>query len=97
MVFANHFGCGGKLLHHFLLLLGFIQSKFDECLYAKRGCILLIYVDNLDVWTTELVDGKDEGEEVCRHLCNRFKMKELGELQRFIGLGVDHGHNGEVF
>jgi hypothetical protein len=70
-------------LNSFLISLGFERSKADEALYLKKGCWVLVYVDDLFItgWKREVIDIKSR-------LSTQFKMKDLGDLALFLGMEV---------
>lgn len=75
-----------KMLHSFLCNENFCQSRADPCVYVRNseteGCvILIIWVDDIIISATssKLLEGVKES------LCQKFKMKDLGELSRFLG------------
>jgi hypothetical protein len=60
-----------------LTKLGFIQSRFDECVFYYGKTIFLVYTDD-----TILV-GPDEGEieNIVRTLSKDFKVEDQGDLR----------------
>jgi Reverse transcriptase (RNA-dependent DNA polymerase) len=80
-------------IHAFLVKIGFVRSAADPCLYidVKRGIYITIWVDDL------LVAGKDGRHiaEVKRQFSSEFEMKDLGELQHFLGMRITR-HNGSI-
>jgi Reverse transcriptase (RNA-dependent DNA polymerase) len=74
------------LAKEFLISIGFQQSLADPCLYvhAKRGIILLLYVDDIAAaskYDRELVWFYSQ-------LSARFNAKDLGEIQKILGVRV---------
>ena len=74
------------MLHSYLVHEGFIQSQADNCVYIKitktSWTVIVVWVDDLIIasnCTTTLNDVK-------RSLSLRFKMKDLGVLEWFLGL-----------
>ncbi|KAL2248343.1 UNVERIFIED_CONTAM: Retrovirus-related Pol polyprotein from transposon RE1 [Sesamum indicum] len=76
--------------------LGFTQSKYDYCLFAKgttnNFIALLIYVDDVLVAAAT----KSLIEEVKRYLDNLFTIKDLGEAQYFLGLELFRSQMGLI-
>ena len=75
-----------NMLHSFLYTENFCQSRADPCVYVRNseteGCvILIIWVDDIIISATcpKLLESVKES------LCQKFKMKDLGELSWFLG------------
>jgi len=77
-----------KKLHKFLISQVFIQSKNDYAFYyrntAKKHTYLAVYVDDL------IITGDDTAgiTDIKQKLSESFKIKDLGELNRIIGIEV---------
>ena len=76
-------------LHQFLVANGYSPSVVDPCIYLRRSATgfvaIAVYVDDLAVFSSSaqlLSDTKS-----C--LMTRFKMKDLGEISRYLGLEVE--------
>ena len=76
-------------LHNFLIANNYQPSSVDPCIYLRRtdtGFVAIaVYVDDLAIFSSDdqlLSDTKE-----C--LMNRFKMKDLGEISRYLGLEVE--------
>ena len=76
-------------LHKFLVANGYSPSVVDPCIYLRRSATgfvaIAVYVDDLAVFSSSaqlLSDTKS-----C--LMTRFKMKDLGEISRYLGLEVE--------
>ncbi|XP_021852688.2 uncharacterized mitochondrial protein AtMg00810-like [Spinacia oleracea] len=84
--------------HHILdfILLGFIQSKNDYSLFIKTlngsQTLVAVYVDDI------LLTGLNFSEILAlkTHLHNKFSIKDLGELNYFLGIEISKTHNGVV-
>jgi len=75
-----------NMLHTFLCSENFSQSHDDPCVYIRNsdteGCVILIvWVDDIIISTT----SSKLLESVKESLCQKFKMKDLGELSWFLG------------
>ena len=71
------------MLNTFLLALSFVRSLIDKALYMKKSLFVLVYVDDL------FIAGKlSEIFKIKSQLSSRFKMKDLGQLSQFLGMGV---------
>lgn len=84
-----------KAIHQVLLDAGYTQSKNDPCLYTYslkgKFCFVLIYVDDLIIASkyTELMSA-------CEEILNaKFKIKNLGEIQNYLGLQIKRNENGD--
>jgi transposase InsO family protein len=78
-------------IHGEIVKLGFVQSTHDQCLYVRnKDTYLLIYVDDI------LVVGNDTSEmdKVLSALKQKFVMKNLGEITRYLGIDVERDENG---
>jgi hypothetical protein len=75
-------------LHEYLLSLGFTASDFDPALYLRWRAdgltLLLVYVDDLLILCACLRMLKVLKEQ----LMGRWKMRDLGEVQYYLGLNV---------
>ena len=82
--------CWNDRFHQFITGLGFDRSESDYCLYflqrGDRVVFLVIYVDDM------LMSGNSETllDEIVESLKQEFKMKDLGTVQRFMGLNVNY-------
>ena len=81
----------------YVMKLGFRKSNVELCLYIHGKdediVYLLIYVDDL------LICGKDEKKinKIKILLSDRFKMKDLGEIDEYLGITVKHDYiNGKM-
>jgi hypothetical protein len=75
-----------------LTKLGFIQSKFDECIFYYGNTIFLVYTDD-----TVLV-GPDEGEieKIVRTLSKNFKVEDQGDLSDYLGVNIERRKDGKI-
>ena len=77
-----------------LLQLGFIQSKVDYSLFARRQgdvfMVLLVYVDDVLI----ACNGKTKIDRFKVMLDDKFKLKDLGDLKYFLGLEVARSDKG---
>lgn len=78
----------------FLLSQGFTQSKADYSLFYKgKGSsyvALLVYVDDIVLTGASL----HEIDSIKQSLSNKFKLKDLGKLQHFLGLEIARSTDG---
>lgn len=72
--------CWNETIDLFLKNRGFQRSEYDSCLYYKKDCWLVIYVDDI------LIIGKDKS--IIEDLKAEFNAKDLGEIKRFLGMEV---------
>lgn len=84
-----------QMLEAFLLSLGFIKSNFEETLYLMTGCICLVYVDDIQLWSTNSVDTS-VCDSVVASLNARFAMTSLGRTQQFLGLEVAYSDDNSI-
>ena len=72
--------------------MGFQQSNNDPCVYISPGgansVIIGVYVDDIVICEK----STDRIEEIKKALCNKFKVKDLGELEYFLGVNVCQNH-----
>ncbi len=73
-------------LHSFLCNKNLCQSRADPCVYVRnsetKGCVILI------IWVNDIIISATSSkllEGIKESLCQRFKMKDLGELSWFLG------------
>ena len=81
--------CWNQALHAHLISMGFVQSQFDPCFYTffdDEPCFLLVYVDDI------IIACKDASfiEGIKLELFNKFEMKDLGNLEYFLGIEIVH-------
>jgi hypothetical protein len=73
-------------IRNYLLSLGFTQLHSDHCVYINKdtGLIIALWVDDL------LIFGKNVSNigGIKQQLRDKFEMKDLGELQYFLGMKV---------
>ncbi|KAM9913599.1 hypothetical protein OXX69_001437 [Metschnikowia pulcherrima] len=76
-----------------LLKQGFKRTINEPCLYYKgQGddlVLIALYVDDLLV----VANNQADIEKVKKDLNLRFKMKDLGEAKKFLGINIEHGDN----
>lgn len=77
-----------EIINKVLTKQGFERSKEDACVYGFKNdpkqCTVLIYVDDI------LINVEDESliERLIEHLATEFKIKDLGEVPKFVGLEI---------
>lgn len=69
--------------------IGFVSSKYDDCVYSKRKdgrpiAFLLLYVDDMLIAGSDI----DEVQRIKYDLSCRFETKDLGEAKRILGIDV---------
>ncbi|RVE40811.1 hypothetical protein evm_014540 [Chilo suppressalis] len=72
--------CWNGRFHQFITGKGYVQSKYDYCLYRKGKTWILLYVDDI------LLLGN--GDNIVRELEKEFKVKNLGEVKNYLGLEI---------
>src|SRR3954452_21176366 len=73
-------------IHKTLTTVGFKRSPFDEGLYIRRDCWLLLYVDDLLIAVKELKTV----QYIKRLLVQKYAMKDLGEAKQFLGIQIEY-------
>lgn len=77
-------------IHEFLVGLGFRQSENDKCLYImgndEDAVYLLLYVDDMFLSCR----NSRKLEEVVEKLSKEFKVKDMGQVSKFLGLRIDY-------
>ena len=70
--------CWNQVFDTFFLSIGLSESEADTCVYIKCHpfVIIAVYVDDLLV----LTKTQDVMDEINAILCDRFKMKDMGQL-----------------
>jgi hypothetical protein len=83
-----------KLLRQFILSIGYVQCKFDGCLFTRDDDDyghneILVYVDDL------LIAGEslERTYIVKEQFKDRFEMKDLGLCEKFLGINVNQDFN----
>lgn len=73
--------------------LGFVKSKYDNCLYVKRSekdtIYLLVFVDDLLI----CAKARREITKIKIELMKNFVMKDMGKVERYIGIDIDYNEN----
>lgn len=88
--------CWNKKFTTFIKLFGFVNSKYDPCVFISRRnntlTILAIHVDD------GIVVSENEGEirSVLSHLNKHFEVKEM-EVGCFLGLQIERNADGSIF
>ena len=65
--------------------LGFKQSTAEPNLYLTTDVIILLYVDDLQIF----YKLQDKAEEVKKLLQGKYRMADLGPTQCFLGMNID--------
>jgi hypothetical protein len=75
-----------------LTKLGFIQSRFYECVFYYGKTIFLVYTDD-----TILV-GPDEKEieMIVKTLSKNFKVEDQGDLSNYLGVNIERRKDGKI-
>jgi hypothetical protein len=70
-----------KHLTQGLLKRGFIQSKTDQCLFLRKDCILVVYVDNCLIFAknSTIID------KLIQDLSNSFLIPDEGDVSASLG------------
>jgi hypothetical protein len=78
-------------IHSFLTSesLGFLQSHADTNLYHKDGVFLLLYVDDILILYADGIPAT-AALELKERLKSRYKMSDLGQATRFLGLEIKY-------
>lgn len=71
-------------LNDFLLKQGYQRSAYDLCLYVKNGTYILVYVDDILLFSDDQIEIKWLKE----HFNENFKMKDLGNISKFLGMHI---------
>jgi hypothetical protein len=73
-----------KTLANSLLQQGFTQSKTDQCLFLRKDCIIVVYVDDCLFFSpdTTTIDN------VIHKLTKTFKLKDEGDVSAFLGIQI---------
>ncbi|KAI5727868.1 hypothetical protein M8J77_007947 [Diaphorina citri] len=71
-------------LNDFLLKQGYQRSAYDLCLYVKNGTYILVYVDDILLFSDDQIEIKWLKE----HFNENFKMKDLGNISKFLGMNI---------
>jgi hypothetical protein len=67
-----------------LIKMGFIQSKYDPCMFYYKGHIMLIYIDD-----TILLGPTKEGiQEIMDKLHTCFNIEDEGDISDYLGVKV---------
>jgi hypothetical protein len=80
-------------LKEFLLNRCYSNNDDCPCVFIRKSstrfCIILVYVDDLNIIGTEL-----DINEAREHLKTEFEMKDLGKTKFCLGLQLEHLHTG---
>jgi hypothetical protein len=79
-------------INEFLLSINFKQSDADQNLYIKQGVLLLLYVDDLLIVDTS--SHGNQATKVKEQLSQKYKITDLEEARRFLGLEICKTRNG---
>ena len=80
-------------LHKGLTEIGFIQSKYEECLYFRNKTVLLVYVDDLIVMSHK----ESEVNKAFRDIQTAgFDINCVGTLNEYLGIEVQQQRNGNM-
>ena len=79
-----------KEIDSFLLSLGFSQSLAEPNLYLTSNVMILLYVDDLQLFFNSQV----KAEEIKGKLKEKYRMVDLGPTRRFLGMDIDTMESG---
>ncbi|GJW58627.1 zinc finger, CCHC-type containing protein [Tanacetum coccineum] len=74
---------------------GYLLNQAEKCVYSKfnetdKGFIIFLYVDDMLIFGTDQVQVDLTKE----FLSSRFFMKDMGEVDVIMGIGIKHESNG---
>jgi hypothetical protein len=76
----------------YLRSIGFTQTSQDQNLHIKDdGILLLLYVD--DILIANSPDHDDAAATVRKALQSKYKMTDLGQAQKFLGISIEQTRN----
>jgi transposase InsO family protein len=76
--------CWNHKINQYLLKNGFSRCHSDNCLYFKEGFYVLLYVDDILLFTSDMI----ELIKVKTDLMQSFDMRDLGDLEFIVGIRV---------
>ena len=81
--------CWNETMNEYIIALGFIKSRLDPCIYYKRGkkervILIGLYVDDVLI----AYHDEEEQREVTLNLEERFSIKMLGPVNKFLDIAV---------
>jgi len=83
----------------FLVKAGFVRSNYDSCVYMMRRnekviIYFILYVDDILMASSD----RQEIQKLKKKLNDEFKMKDLGNTKRILGMDIMRDRNkGELF
>ncbi|GJV69391.1 zinc finger, CCHC-type containing protein [Tanacetum coccineum] len=74
---------------------GFHLNQSENCVYSKfdssgKGVIICLYVDNMLIFGTD----QNQVDETKKFLSSRFSMKDIGEVNVFLGIKIKRENKG---
>jgi hypothetical protein len=75
-----------------LLELGFTQSEIDPCLFLKKGCICVVYVDDTIFAgpDAKMLEQEIRSLGVASDECDHsFQLRDEGEVGDFLGIRIE--------
>lgn len=79
-------------VHQKLKALGFKRCLSDYCIYVSKTTIFALCVDDMLIILHKLM----EIERIKTYLNENFKMEDLGEAKRFLGMDIKRIANGGI-
>lgn len=81
--------CWNIQFNNVMLKTGLKRSGYDFCLYFNEDVQLLVYVDDI------LIKGKEKEVQKIKKILNKeFKTKDLGKINKFLGMEVKETEKG---
>jgi hypothetical protein len=68
-----------------LLCQGFTQSKTDSCLFLRKYCILVVYVDGCRIFS----QSNDVINDLIKSLSSEFLLQDEGNVSAFLGVQIN--------
>jgi hypothetical protein len=75
-----------------LLHQGFIQSKVEKCLFIRRDCIILIYVDDCLIFSPD----RTVLNAITQHLESVFKITSEDDVAAYLGINISRDARGNL-
>lgn len=78
-----------KHLTNGLVTQGFTQSKVDSCLFLRKDCIIVVYVDDCLIFAP----SEETINKLIQSLSNNFLLQDEGDVSAFLGVQVQKDTN----
>ena len=71
---------------------GFTSSSIDQCVFFRKDCVVLVYVDDCLIFSRT----KEGVRDCITSIGNQFDITEEGSIEKYLGVDIKWRDDGSV-